>query len=257
LDIYLLGGFKILDGGQIITAINQPRQQSLLAYLLLNTHSPGSRHLIAGLFWPDLSEAQARNNLRQILHQIRHALPDSDRFIEVSTNSVGWRADSPFCLDVFEVNTEMDRAVEARRKGDLLRERNALEQVLKLYQGSLLPSCYDDWIIPERERLHQLCLEALERLTLILEGQHEYTAAIPIAQRLVQHDRLHENGYRLLMRLYSLTNDRASALRAYHTCADILKRELGVEPEPITREIYERLKHAGSTLTWPAKDQVQ
>jgi DNA-binding SARP family transcriptional activator/predicted ATPase len=257
LDISLLGGFKILEGGQIITAINQPRQQSLLAYLLLNAHSPASRQHIAGLFWPDLPEAQARNNLRQLLHQIRHALPDSDRFIEVSASSVAWRAGAPFRLDVFEVDQEMGKAGEARRKGDVTAERNALGQVLNLYRGSLLPSCYDDWIIPERERLHQICLEALERLALILEGQHDYPAAISIAQRLVQHDRLHENGYRLLMRFYSLTDDRASALRTYHTCADILERELGVEPEPITREIYERLRRADTKMLLPAKDQVQ
>jgi DNA-binding SARP family transcriptional activator/predicted ATPase len=257
LNISLFGGFKILDDGQPITTINQPRQQSLLAYLLLNTHSPASRQYIAGLFWPDLPEAQARNNLRQVLHQIRHALPDSQRLIEINTNSVGWRADSPFCLDVFEVDREMARAEEARRISDLIAERDTLGKVLNLYRGSLLPACYDDWIIPERERLHQLCLDALERMALILEGQHDYPAAIPIAQRLVQHDRLHENGYRLLMRLYSLTHDRASAIRTFHTCADILDRELGVEPESTTREIYERLIHTDSAVSALAQDQVQ
>ena len=257
LDVSLLGGFKILYEGQLVTAIMPPRQQSLLAYLLLNSNSLDSRLHIAGLFWPDLPEAQARNNLRQVLHQIRHGLPDSHLFIEVSTNGVGWRAGAPFRLDVFEVNREMVSAEEARRKGDLIAEQNALGQVLSLYRGNLLPSCYDDWIIPERERLHQLCLEALERLVFILEGQQDYPAAIPVAQRLVQHDRLHENGYRLLMRLYPLTNDRASAIRTYHTCADILERELGVEPEPITREIYERLIHSTGRASGLANSQVQ
>ena len=162
LDVSLLGGFKIVDNGQLITAIDQPRQQSLLAFLILNAHSPGSRQHIAGLFWPDLPEAQARNNLRQVLHQIRHALPGSDRFFDITTNTVGWRAEAPFCLDVFDVNREMAKAEEARRNNDLIAERTALGQVLSLYRGSLLPSCYEDWIIPERERLHQLCLEALE-----------------------------------------------------------------------------------------------
>jgi DNA-binding SARP family transcriptional activator len=178
LDVSLLGGFKILDDGQPITAINQPRQQSLLAYLILNAHSPGSRQHIAGLFWPDLPEGQARNNLRQVLHQIRHALPDSERFFEVNTTSVSWRAVAPFCLDVFEVDRAMATAEEARRNGNLIAEQEALRQVLTLYRGSLLPACYDDWIMPERERLHQLCLDALERLAVILEGQHDYSAPL-------------------------------------------------------------------------------
>jgi predicted ATPase len=52
---------------------------------------------------------------------------------------------------------------------------------------------------------------------------------------------LYENGYQLLMRLYALNNDRANALRTYLACAEILQRELGVEPEQATRELYDRL----------------
>jgi DNA-binding SARP family transcriptional activator len=39
------------------------------------------------------------------------------------------------------------------------------------------------------------------------------------------------------MRLFALNNDRTSALHVYHTCATILKREMGVDPAPATREI--------------------
>jgi DNA-binding SARP family transcriptional activator len=60
----------------------------------------------------------------------------------------------------------------------------------------LLPSCYDDWIMPERERLRQAFSETLERLTQLLESQDQPRAAIPYAQRLVRHDPLHEVTYR-------------------------------------------------------------
>jgi DNA-binding SARP family transcriptional activator len=62
--------------------------------------------------------------------------------------------------------------------------------------GELLPSCYDDWIVPERERLRQAFSETLERLTQLLESQDQPRAAIPYAQRLVRHDPLHEETYR-------------------------------------------------------------
>jgi DNA-binding SARP family transcriptional activator len=103
-----------------------------------------------------------------------------------------------------------------------------------LYRGDLLPSCYDDWILPERERLRQAFVEATERLIALLEDERDYRAAIGYAQRLLKHDPLQEAIYCHLMRLHALSGDRAAALRAYHACAAILQRELDVEPGPAT-----------------------
>lgn len=43
------------------------------------------------------------------------------------------------------------------------------------------------------------------------------------------------------MHLYALNDDRAGALRTYHTCATILRRELDVDPCPATRKAYEQI----------------
>jgi predicted ATPase len=84
-------------------------------------------------------------------------------------------------------------------------------------------------------------LQALEQLLRLFEAQGNTSTAIRYAQRLLGLDPLSEDRYRYLMRLFALNNDRASALHVYHTCASILQRELGVDPDPATREIYEHL----------------
>lgn len=65
LHIQLLGDFQLCYGDQPVTTVNQARVQSLLAYLLLHRHAPQARQQLAFTFWPDVSEAQARNNLRR------------------------------------------------------------------------------------------------------------------------------------------------------------------------------------------------
>src|SRR5947209_1462442 len=50
-------------------------------------------------------------------------------------------------------------------------------------------------------------------------------------------DTLREASYQTLMRLYGRAGDRAGALRTYERCADILRRELDVEPGPATRRV--------------------
>jgi DNA-binding SARP family transcriptional activator len=90
LDINLLGEFNLVYRGQQVISINQLRQQSLLGYLALNGRAPVSRQYLAFLFWPDLSKIQARNNLRQALHQLRHSLPDSETRLQVDASAIHW-----------------------------------------------------------------------------------------------------------------------------------------------------------------------
>jgi predicted ATPase len=124
--------------------------------------------------------------------------------------------------------------------------RSRLEEAVALYHGDLLPGCYDEWILPERDRLQQAFLKALERLIALQEEERDYDAAINIARRRLSHDPLHEATYRHLMRLYVSRGDPASALRVYYTCATILERELATEPSPATQEVYERLMQQGA-----------
>jgi DNA-binding SARP family transcriptional activator len=237
-----------LLGGKPLTTVDTPRLQSLLAYLLLNRETPPSRHRLAFLFWPDSPENQALTNLRNLLYRLRHALPEADRFLYVDRRRLRWRDAAPFDLDVARFEDALSRAEDAR---DSAEERSFLEQAVSLYEGDLLPGLYEDWIIPERRRLRQAFERALERLTRLLENQHDYRTAVDYARRLVRHDRLREASYRRLMRLQALVGDRAGALRTYHRCATLLEQELDVEPSPATREMYERLLSVEETPLVP------
>jgi DNA-binding SARP family transcriptional activator len=246
LSVSLLGRFNIRYDGKLVKDVDTARMQSLLAYLMLNRDSPQSRAHLAFLFWPDTTEAQARTNLRNLLHTIRHALPDADSYLESSVKTLQWRSDTPFTLDVADFDAALAIAEQATKKGDSTAVKAALEQAVSIYQGDLLPSCYDDWIIPQREGLRIAFLNAMERLVRILEEQRDYQTALRYAQDLLRYDPVQEASYRCLIRLHTLNDDRASALRVYHTCTTILRRELDVEPSSATREVYEQLLGAAS-----------
>jgi serine/threonine protein kinase/tetratricopeptide (TPR) repeat protein len=238
LSIHLLGAFELTSAGTPLTTIDWPRLQSLLAYLVLHASAPQSRTHLAFLFWPDSTESQAHTNLRHLVYRLRHALPDADAFLHAEKQTLQWQPDAPWTLDVADFERAVARAAQAEQQAEV---RLALEQAVELFRGDLLPGCYEEWILSERERLRHLLLDALERLTLLLEQERDYPEAIRMAQRLLRHDPLHEATYRHLMRLYALTGDRATALRTYHACATILERELATEPELATREAYESL----------------
>ena len=259
LHIQLLGDFRLVYGDELVTDIDTPRPQSLLAYLLLHRSAPQSRHRLAFLFWPDSPESQALTNLRNLLYRLRHSLPDADRFLHVDRKTLQWREASPYELDVARFEDALARAERARAQsqdnggegpGDET-VTAALQEAVGLYRGNLLPSCYDDWIDAERERLRQAFERALTELMQLLEDQRDYQAAIKVGQRLIRHDPLREVSYRRLMRLRALVGDRAGALRTYHQCATILERELDVKPSRATREVYEQLMTVDETSMPP------
>src|SRR5262249_48204362 len=137
--------------------------------------------------------------------------------------------------------TALAQAASAERQGDTLTLRAALERAVVRYHGDLLPGCYDDWILPERDRLRQWYAGALERLLQLMEGQGQPRAALPYSQLLLRHDRLREETSRLLMRVLAACGDRAGARRVFQTCATVLQRELAVAPSAATRQAYEQL----------------
>lgn len=241
LRIHLLGDFLLLSDETPVTSIDLPRLQSLVAYLLLHHNVPQARSHLAYLLWPDSTDTQAHTNLRNLVHKLRQAFPDADAFLRSERQTLTWQPSSPQASWTLDVQDFEEALAQADRARDGSEARHALEAAVKLYRGDLLPSCYDEWILPERDRLRQAMLNALGRLMELEEQERDYQAAINSAQRLLRYDPLHETTYRHLMRLYALTGDRASALRMYHTCATVLERELGTEPGFATRKAYEQL----------------
>jgi len=249
LRITLLGSFRLLLAGRPVPGFDQARLQQLLAYLLLNRGSPVPRQQLAFLFWPDSTEEQARTNLRNLWHRLRRALPGADLLLATDELAMQWRDGAPWWLDVAEFERHLARAGSAAGAEERLRH---LEQAVADYGGELLPGCYDDWLLAERERLAQAYGRALEELAALYEDRRDYRSAIGHAQALLRHDSLHEPAYARLMRLHALNDDRAAALHTYHSCATVLRRELDAEPDRATREFYEQLLSArAQPLTLP------
>src|SRR5262249_32758097 len=171
------------------------------------------------------------------LHELKRSVPDVDRFAALDTNALHWKTETLGSVDLDEFDNALKRADAAAGTVDL----GALRRAVDLYNGEFLEGLDAEWIVAHRDRLRQRFGEALERLAIQLSQSGAYTEAIRQAERLLQHDPLREDTYRLLMRLHESLGARTRALRVYHTCVAILSRELGVKPSIATRRAYEAL----------------
>lgn len=225
-ELRLLGPPSLVGQGRTVLLERKPA--ALLAYLALEGPTPRSK--LAGLLWPESSEASARNNLRQTLFTLR-------RYPGLFEGS------DPLSLSplVHSDVTELQSLVASGHGHPLL------EHPGELLQGHDYDDCpeFEEWLIYERERLQELRIEALNLITERLEREGKLAEALSWAQKLLEEDPVSEAAHRRVMRLHYLLGDRAAALRAYVRCVEVLQRELGVEPLEETRTLAQEIERGG------------
>lgn len=241
LVIKLFGGFYISFDGKPATSMNSMRLQTLLAYLILHRDSPVSRQYLSFSLWPDSSESQARNNLRQVLHHLRQALPDADSCLQIETQTVHWNPKAPVSLDV----AEFEQVVGLIKNSDGIENESSflsrLETAVEIYRGDLFPECYDEWIEPMRRQFRKDYMTVLGKLAEHYESCRTYPKAIHYAEKLLNCDKLQEKTHLDLMRLHALNRERANSLKVYREYVELLERELGTEPGSKIKQFQQQL----------------
>lgn len=199
-----------------------PRVAPLVALIALGGAT--MRAEAASLLYPQLEPAEARRNLRQLLHKQRLML---DAFIEHRGESMQIRA-----------QVHVDALAPAEQASA------SFDRPLSLL-GDLR---YDDlpelqaWLDGERGRRLLAWLDDLAGKAGQDEREGRLVEALRSGERLALEQPTSEHAHRRLMRLHYLRGDRAAALAAFDRCCDVLERSLGVAPEPETEALRARVE---------------
>ena len=246
LEVRLLGQFVVnLDGASI--QINSRPAQSLLSYLLINAGKSFRREKLAGLLWPETSDANARNNLRQALWRVRKSLEtnysESQPFFLVDDLTVAFNGEANFSLDVIRLEAKAGDETPLPE----------LTEIVSLYEGELLPGFYDDWIVLERERLQSVFETRMDLLVNRLVETQNWSEVIEWSERWIASGSVPEPAYRNLMKAHAGREDMSSVANAFQRCEEAMRDELGLEPSEATQVLFEQLKSGKKILPEPAK----
>jgi DNA-binding SARP family transcriptional activator/TolB-like protein/Tfp pilus assembly protein PilF len=238
LSISILGPLVIESDNRRLGKVPK-KARALLAYLAAQSGQAVSRERLADLLWPYQGSEQARHSLRNCLLELRKALGRSAS-IHLVTDFANCR--------LKDVITDLDDFERRSRS----RQREDLRAAAELYRGEFLGDFdidsepFQEWLAAERDRTLAVVCDVLSRLTADdVPGEQE--SAIQFGRRLVALDPLSEFGQRALMRAYARAGRRGEALRQYKTCADTLKRELGVAPDLETQALANDIARSGGT----------
>lgn len=194
--------------------------QRVIAFLALQCY-PLQRRYVAGKLWFETSGCDPQACLRSALWRIHCCCPDA-RLLEATRTQL--RLASDVSVDVQE------QVLVARRLFDRSTWLEDSVDHRAVLEGELLPDWPDEWILLERERLHQIRLHALEALAERRAEARRFGEAVEAVFAVLGVDPLRESAHRVLIETYLAEGNRAEAIRQYQTYRSLLKRRLDLEP---------------------------
>jgi tetratricopeptide (TPR) repeat protein len=132
----------------------------------------------------------------------------------------------------------VERAHRERAAGRREQAVTAYREAAALYRGDFLEEYpYDDWLVPERERLREVWLQAQQDLAALLERAGDYHGAAAVLREAVRREPYREELHRRLIQCLLRGGYRAEAVEQYRRCCAMLREEFGVEPAAATRKL--------------------
>ena len=236
LELAFLGGVAIHHDGRPLADFNSQKGRALLCYLAV-TDQHHTRQSLAGLFWPDLPEANARANLRKLLSRLPGTVADH---LTIGRREIGLHPERPPSVDVHLLEAGMAREADVE----------TMRRAAAVYQGDFLESFslldappFDQWAAAQRARLRQGVVTTLRRLVAHFAEQRDVDLAIDYSRQLLEIEPWREEAERELMRLLAIAGRRSAALVQYERFRDLLQEELGIEPAEATQALYEAIKN--------------
>ncbi|WP_092524494.1 AfsR/SARP family transcriptional regulator [Actinopolyspora saharensis] len=254
-EFRLLGPLEVLHGGER-QPLGNSGVRSALACLLLEPNQVVSMDRLIDTLWGEKPPRTARTIIHGYISRLRKLLtPEGgtrgEENPEIVTRSPGYllRIDSER-IDAHRARSLINRAGNM----EPAERSRVLGQALTLWRGPILADISSGrlhrMVVPNLDELRMMALE--ERIAADLElGRHRQLAVELPA--LVEQYPLRERLAGQLMLSYYRSGQRARAQDCYHSLRERLSDELGIDPGPDLRSLYERMLRDDESLLTPVR----
>jgi len=241
IQVQCFGNFRVLVYGEEVSQERwvSAKARDLLAYFITMRGGKIPADKVFDAIWGD-KERTSRTAFHTALSRLRNALKtgdDSPRLILVEVGEY-WLDSARFAIDVDEFDSAL---AKARVAANADARAELYDFAIDLYHGEYLQNLYYEWVFPERRRLTQAYLGALQELASYHLANQNPKQAVEYIENAISLDQLNEDLYCRGMRAYAVLNDRANLSRLYSDLKLILHNELSTTPLHETTQLFEKL----------------
>jgi LuxR family maltose regulon positive regulatory protein len=234
------GRFSVSGAGTLHAPSGKAQQRplQLLKALLIAGHAGRPQNQLATQLWPEADDPKAAMHIT--LHRLRkivgtdEAVRAENGVISLDSRLV-WtdmEALSHLCSDI-------GRLLRVATGGQM---RSFGKELLALYAGPFLDGDDASWILPVRDEVRSMFLNAADRLGLRLEETGLMSDANDLYLRSLAAEPFAEVLYQGLMRCANACGDTAGAYSAYRQCREGLAAAFGRKPSAATDRLAARLR---------------
>ncbi len=236
LEIRCMGGLRLGWRDKKPIKWRTEKEKELFAFLLNHAGATLSKSRIIDELWNDYAFDRAISQLHNCIYHIKKTLR------EYGVRPEQIHISGHYCLNLGDVWFDRFLIEEKMKKRGSSDTIEALEEMLKLFEGEYLSPEGWSWVEQEREILQRWEIDTLLRLTekYIEEGM------------LYEAERMLKKAYRknpfedyvtfMLMTLYKKTGEVVKAAKHYIEYEKILQEELKIKPQKSITKLYESIE---------------
>ena len=244
LHVGVFGRFEVRRGDEALApkGFRRSKVRTLIALLALEDGRDLSCERLGAKLWPDSTPDCARHNLYSTISLVKRGLSlpgGSCPYLHRESGVVGFNPDM-VRSDISDLELLCHRLRFDEVDPDAF--LGILEQVRVVYRGELLPGEEDEALIVAAraawsDKLVASLMVGARRMAALSDRQ----VALQLAQHALDVDPRREECYELLMGLQADCGQRPAAIDTWFTYCRYVDAELGLEPSPRVKDLYNKI----------------
>lgn len=240
IELRMLGQDTIIIGETPLPngAWASPQTRAFLYCLIL--YGKQNKVQLSKHLWPEHTQEQARNALRQARQGLKSVLADL-----VLYDGTVYHLNPDY-----QINTDIRLFEDSVHRARQLPSRDARTETLflralALYEAEgsegLLPYLYMDWLTSLRHQYEMMYLEALQGAAVCAGVREDFSYALRLYEKYVSISPYDEAIYQAMMRCYANKQQLPQVQLVYNRLNRLLDEDLDVAPHPETTALLNRL----------------
>jgi DNA-binding SARP family transcriptional activator len=221
------------------------KARDIFCYIATRKHRRVAKEVLIEAFWGDEDLATVEKNFHPTISHIRKALNSrqalKQNFIVFRDGAYQLNPEFSYSIDTEDFLDFVAAAETAKRENDAKELRTNLESAYGLYRGEFMDGSYEDWAEEQRHFYREQFSRVLNGLAKLSVAEKRWADALKFANEILKIDPYREDLHRLVLKVLAAQSKTTAVKKHYEDMQTLLKSELGIDPAPETRRLFQEL----------------